>query len=926
MRGIMQHQFSSVLLSLILILSPIALLADIRTTGDVSGIVVMEDGEPLPGAELQLTGEGLIQQSATEYSSEKGNFRFLNLKPGSYTLTISLQGFSTRKYEVVVDVGSLRNIRAEMIPSTLAEEVEITDVAPLIDVSSTQISLNYPLETIERIPIRRQFIDFMDLAPGINDRGAYGAGGRREDKYAKGSATSAYRLNGVDVSNLKQGQTWVNPSYDTIQEIQVVGIGTSAEYGNYIGTTVNVVTKSGSNQYHGSASYFFNNDSLQGDNSDGVFELHPPQNDYTNDLAVTLGGPIVKNKLMFFANYGLNSYAVAPFGSEFFNEFQQHQVQGRIDWQVNQNHTISGMFNTDPTTDGNLGLRAGSGPEIAFDEEFRTDTYYGSWNANLSESTFAEVKYAGFRGDYSYTPVAPLDVPSYFDLDVNRRYGSYGFVGGDKNERDAVTAIITHYADDFLNSGHSFKFGAEYEKARSQFDIDTTGGVYMYSFSYYGYSYLNGFTGYNWHQKAELGRTGLFIQDDVQVNEHITLNLGLRYDRPTVHDAVANLDLVTYDYLVPRLGISWDFHGDSRSVAHAHYGRYYDKITTYGLFSYAGSGTQPLTFYTTVVGHPIDPADPTLEEQLVQPENITFVSDLELLPIDPDLSGPYTDVFNVGYEMMLTDDFAISFDYINKRDRDFIILHDRNEHTYEPFQFTSQIGNFTKTLYARTDDLPTDFIISNDPFYKRNHNIAMVTMRKRQGKNLLLEGSLAYQRSTGTIDNTEGPAWGTTTFSFHTNPNFTEDPFYDGVLSFDRTWQFKMLAAYQFPWQINLAADYRLLSGRPWTPLTWSNRIRELNSDTFYLVFLQERGSERRDALNNLNLRLSKVFSIGSIGSQPAQVEAILDVFNVFNDDATEGIYEAIFEAYPVTGGSSFGLPSSLIAPRRVRLGARFTF
>jgi hypothetical protein len=275
---------------------------------------------------------------------------------------------------------------------------------------------------------------------------------------------------------------------------------------------------------------------------------------------------------------------------------------------------------------------------------------------------------------------------------------------------------------------------------------------------------------------------------------------------------------------------------------------------------------------------------------------------------------------------MVTDDFAISFDYINKRDRDFIILHDRTEHTYEPFQFTSRLGDFSKTLYAQIDDLPTDFILSNNPYYKRNHNIAIVTMRKRQGKNLLLEGSLAYQRSTGTIDNTEGPAWGTGTFSRHTNPNFTEDPDYDGLLSFDRTWQFKMLAAYQFPWQINLAADYRLLSGRPWTPLTWSNRIPELNSESFYLVFLEERGSERRDALNNLNLRLSKVFSIGSIGNQAAQIEAIFDVFNVFNDDATEGIYEAIFEVYPVTGGSSYGLPESLVLPRRVRLGARFTF
>ena len=437
--------FLSVLLG-VFFLAQVA-LADIRTTGEISGSVETAEGQAVPGATVELTGAGLIQQSVVQYSNEQGLFRFLNLKPGRYVATVSLEGFASKKYEVDVQVGTSRTVRAMLEPSSVDVELEVSDTVPLIDARSTQLAENYSRETVENIPIRREFIDFMDLVPGVNDRGAYGAGGQDEDKYSRGSATSAYRLNGVDVSNVNFGSTWVNPSFDTIEEIQVVGIGTSAEYGNYIGTTVNVVTKSGTNQYHGGASYFFTNDALQADNSDDVIDLEPQQNDYTNDVSLTLGGPIVKDTLLFFANYGLNTYAVAPFDSAFFNEFQQHHVQGRIDWLVNKDNSISGMFNTDPASDGNLGLLAGSGPEIAYDEDFRTDTYFGSWNSTVRSNTFLEVKFAGFRGDYDRFPVAPLDVFAINDGTTGRKYGSWGFVAGDQNERDTITANVTHYSE-----------------------------------------------------------------------------------------------------------------------------------------------------------------------------------------------------------------------------------------------------------------------------------------------------------------------------------------------------------------------------------------------------------------------------------------------------------------------------------------------
>jgi hypothetical protein len=908
----------------LLIHSP--LIADIRTTGEITGNVETEDGQAVPGASIELASENLIQRTIVEYSNDQGFFRFINLKPGRYIATVSLQGFATKKYEIDVEVGRTHTVRAVLSPSTVAEQVEVTDIVPLIDAKSPQIAVNYSQETVERIPIRREFIEFMDLVPGVNDRGAYGAGGIDERKYNRGSATSAYRLNGVDVSNIDFGSTWVNPSFDTIEEIQVVGIGTSAEYGNYIGTTVNVVTKSGTNQLHGGVSYFFSNDSLQSDNSDDVIDLRPQQNDYTNDVSFTLGGPLVKDKLLFFANYGLNSYAVAPFDSEFFNEFRQHHIQTRLDWLVNENNTISGMFNTDPATDGNLGLLAGSGPEIAYDEDFRTDTYYGSWNNTLNETTFAEVKFAGFRGKLDRFPVAPLDVPAVNDDTTGKKYGSFGFVTGDENKRDTITGNVTHYADDFLNSSHSFKFGLEYEAASSEANTDQTGIATFFIYQYGPYNIITGLTGYHEHTNASVNRFGAFIQDDVKVNDSLTVNIGLRYDRPTLEDARIG-KLADFNFFAPRLGLTYDLQGDGKNLAHIHYGRYFDKITTYGPIGYAGTGfVDPINYYYVITPNPIDPTDQEFLNQVIQPENLLQSFNLGQIPVDPDLTGPYTDVFNAGYETMVTDDFAISFDYIYKRDRDFIIQTDRNQHTYEPFEYTNPFTNTTKTLYRRTDTLPEDFILSNDSFYKRNHHIALVTLRRRQSTKLLLEGSLAYQRSTGTVDNDAGTAWSVGSFSNHTNPNFSQDPFNEGLLSFDRTWQFKVLASYDFPYEIRMSADYRLLSGRPWTPTTQSVLIPELQATTFYEIFLEPRGNRRFDSTNSLNLRFSKYFNIGSVAGSPSQIEAMIDIFNVFNDDAPESVNSFVFAQYPISGEPSFGLPEKIILPRRIRLGARFTF
>src|SRR5262249_60816364 len=95
-----------------------------------------------------------------------------------------------------------------------------------------------------------------------------------------------------------------------------------------------------------------------------------------------------------------------------------------------------------------------------------------------------------------------------------------------------------------------------------------------------------------------------------QRGANATVNLGVRYDRPTIRDEAGGFDLATFNCVAPRLGLSYDLRGDAKNVAHGHYGRYYDKLTTYGPIGYAGTGfVDPINYYLLVTPNAIDPTD-----------------------------------------------------------------------------------------------------------------------------------------------------------------------------------------------------------------------------------------------------------------------------------------------------------------------------
>jgi len=918
--------------------------------GDITGTISDLDGAPLPGVTVTIEGENLIQEARSVFSGGNGVFRALNLRPGTYTVSVALEGFRTLQYEVIVTTGAVADMAVTMQVAGIEETVQVISVTPMIETTNAQVQSSFNADLIEAIPIAREFIAVGDITAGFTDRGAYGAGGNTEGRYRRGAATNSYTINGVDVTEPDWGNTWVNPSIDSIEEIQVVGVGASAEYGNFSGATMNLVTKSGTNSYRGSLSYFYQDGGLRGENDQGVPEYTRGPYNYDHTLTGAFGGPILKNKVLFFASIGYSTVERLPFDPDphntgvdpntlTFETTARNNYHGRIDWLLNDRNTIGFMYNTDPASDRGLGQGPGTGPEIGASVDFGSSSWLASWQSEINDDTYLDVRYAGYKGNNRRAPITCCDVTPFFDYVTDIQYQTSGFLEDEENGRNEIKASLSHYAEDFLGVAHDIKVGAEYEDTWSLFLGKYTGvggaddswiGIYPY----YGYTYVYGYT-YSAHLDAEVKRFSAYVQDDIRVSNRVTLNLGLRYDNPKIWDVWdarngtgPRNQLTDYSYLAPRIGASWDVTGDARVVAHGSWGRYFDKALTFGPIGAAGNGYDSANWYITYTDVPWDPnnIDPAFWESIAfLPENLVFDYGIDPYDIDPDLEGAHTDILNVGVEVEVANDWVVGLEWIHKNDKNMVVQVDRTTHTYQPFEYTDPLGG-KQTLYSRTDSLEDDFWVTNDDFYFRDHDLVTLSLDKRFSRAFGLSTSITYQDSRGNIENNIGAVWGYgARASNATNPNFNGHPYDSGQLSYNRKWQFKLLANYNLPWGISASGYLQAFSGRPWTPTISAARLPQpLNEPFMFSVGLEPRGNRTRDPFTQLDLRLQKDITFGSASAH--RIELVFDAFNIFNSNSTTGIHSGVNSVWPIQGGSSFAQPSGIIRPRQLRLGFRYVF
>jgi hypothetical protein len=422
------------------------------STAALSGTLHDASGAVLPKAALTLTNSstGVSRKAAAD---DQGRYSFANVDPGAYVLRVEHPGFrAVVEKDVVLAVGGSRVLDLTLQVGAVSESVEVTTAAPLIEVSNPNLSRVVDEQAIESLPILgRNFVDFAELSSGVTPgRENEGGGAFKEPDTGVGQA-AAPRLSFAGqpelntmilVDGAQNVQTFtglprVTPSQEAVQEFRVLNTTYSSEYGRGSGGFVNIVTKSGSNDYHGSGYFFGMNQALN-----EPYQLNPADPRLQqNQYGATLGGPVAKDKTFFFLNYEgqrraqtnqystvvLNNIAainatkaslgLTPENLGLLHTGDYDGFLGKLDQHFTTNNTLSIRYNLlHSVADGFLGGngRGSPAPSTARDNTVLDQSVVANDTQIFSANLVNETRVAFGRRNFNFPPAnndPDLEVP-----------------------------------------------------------------------------------------------------------------------------------------------------------------------------------------------------------------------------------------------------------------------------------------------------------------------------------------------------------------------------------------------------------------------------------------------------------------------------------------------------------------------------------
>lgn len=393
------------------------------TQGGLTGVVRDEKGASIVGAKVTVVSKATGLERGT-VTAENGSFHALALPAGVYELRAEASGFATTTIkDIQVGVDQIRSVDVVLRVGTVAEVVDVQADAALTQTETSKVGEIIDNRKVEDLPLNgRDFAQLARLNPGVAVSG--GGGGQQGGEGAASgfssngqrSTSNNFLVDGVDNNNYFAGEPAQLPSIDSIQEFEVQTNTFAAEYGRNSGSVVNLVTKSGTNQLHGSVYEFFRNDALDARN---YFNTEPFAESALrlNQFGGTLGGPIIKNRTFFFADYegfrrraGITRITNVPTPQQRAGDFTD---QNGDPVSVSVNPTSAQVFNLFPLP--NLNSQAGnfvSSPE----QRDTTDQFLVKVDHRLRSSDTLSVRYShtGVDTFFPFTPgQSGTNVPGY---------------------------------------------------------------------------------------------------------------------------------------------------------------------------------------------------------------------------------------------------------------------------------------------------------------------------------------------------------------------------------------------------------------------------------------------------------------------------------------------------------------------------------
>ncbi|MFN7990327.1 MAG: TonB-dependent receptor [Thermoanaerobaculia bacterium] len=611
----MRFRLSATILIAILLAAAGPAWADGSQTGSIGGVVKNAEAGPLPGVLVTVTGV-TTNLKRTAVTGNNGAYTLPLLPIGDYRIEVVLQGFETVTSKVSVYTGRNTQFDANVKLSSVAATVAVTGEQPVVDKTNTTAGATVNANFTQKLPIARQYQSTLLMAPGIS-------GSTNGNPFVRGSLSSSnvFLFDGVDTTDTTTGTFGQNFNNEAIQEIAVNTGGYSAEYGRASGAIVSVVTKTGTNSFHGSAKLIFNNDAWDAPNKEPneVTGVVTPRNRYDQvqyRYSGTLGGPFIKDHLWFFGAYEYAPTTTPETQLIYTNEtYQQDRKitlwQAKVNWQVTPNHAVEASANGDPF-DGIVrndywGTQYTAEPESATAQKQGGSTYRGFYSGILSpnvslEATVATAKSRIDVNQYVTNPTNPYYVfngvktsmaeakAPHYDLSKDLYFNGATFDGYVERPRTQANLAVNWYKQMF-GGNHQIKGGIDYQDLSSDalFAYPDNALYYDDEFDYQTRQFVPN-TQEIYDPPAASSSKGkiwaFYLQDKMDFGR-LFLNVGVRVDSQS---GKSDLGQSVFDATVvaPRISAKWDLTGRAKTLLSFNYGLFYQSLIQNFADGYAG--------------------------------------------------------------------------------------------------------------------------------------------------------------------------------------------------------------------------------------------------------------------------------------------------------------------------------------------------
>jgi hypothetical protein len=940
-------------------------------TGNIYGTVQHELGESLPDAVVTLTGAA---GSRTTTAGSEGDFRFLSLPFGTYTLTVARPGFGTVEREVIVTTGQNVNLAFHLEVAALEETITVTAETPVVDTKRVGTGTTLTDAELKSTPQARDPWAVLRTIPGVFvDRVNIG-GSYNDDQAAfqgKGAAIqeNSFIIEGVDITD--QAAPGSSPGYWDYDSFAEIAVSTGG--GDFVqqtgGVNINFVTKRGTNQWRGSARGYlthrdFSSSNVEGTELEGDERLQGSDKadhiDQINDYGFELGGPILKDKLFVWGSYGRQDIRLVRL-NQLKDKTALEGFNAKLNWQIGPGTSFSVFwFLSEKIKIGRQpGLPLTFSEQSVWDQgnlnsEFMPGNIPGLLKFELNHvfnpNFIMNVKYSNHDGGFVLAS-RDLSTSSTLDFDEGVARGGSWIHYGTLRPFKHVTNVDGNYFASAWGGQHNLKFGFGYKKSEVTSTTIIGGNP--------------GLVGWNWgpgaayvwvtrptNTRFDTSFYSAYV-GDVFTKDRLTLTAGLRWDYQDFKNVPVGVpgnntfpellppltpggseigNGITWNNISPRVGATYALDESRKTVARASFARYAGRID-----SYYGRHENPTAYAYLAYfwddlnadGLPqgdevrfsdgiqyygnVDPANPEAFES----PNVT----------DPDYSAPIDYEVILGIERELLPDFALSAAYTWRRNTNVTNWDTRIGLTSADYTANDPVTANGYTARTYSPD-PEKVAASNSGIFKTNrpdfhqtYNGFELSLFKRLSKRWMgrvaftLASHKEYLTGPGAVQNpTRTPISGTAggLSGPQVDGGVVAVPSFRGFFGGGATrWQLTANALYELPWGFEIATAVFARDGHA-HPVSLS--LGAGAEGSVWALAVDELDDEKYTDVWVFDFRLAKRFVLGG-----RSLVLSAELFNAFNANT---VLQRNFDAT----SSVFNRVDEILAPRVGRFGIVVNF